>query len=214
MVTAPMRSRANTLENGARMTRFEFHRRYESSPVTHAELIEGVVYVSSPLRAEYHGRPESDLGTWLGTYRAEHPGLRSAHNSTVLLDIDNELQPDLCLWREGGQARLDADGYIEGPPELVAEIAASSASIDLHAKKTAYRRNGVLEYIVWRVLDGALDWFVLQEGDYVPLVPPAAGVLESRAFPGLRLAVGRLLEGDLAGVLAELGQPQGPLQQG
>ena len=58
---------------------------------------------------------------------------------------------------ERGQARIDEDGYVDGAPELVAEIAASSASIDLHAKRNAYRRNWVQEYLVWRTLDAQVD---------------------------------------------------------
>ena len=108
------------------------------------------------------------------------------------------------MWRDGGSATLRKDGYLDGAPELVVEIAASSVSIDLHRKKDAYQRNGVAEYIVWRVLDDAVDWFVLEEGDYVPLAPGADGILESRAVPGLRLDVAALLADDLAGVLAQL----------
>lgn len=192
------------LETGDRMNRFEFHRRYEASSIRRAELIEGVVYVSSPLRAAYHGMSESDLGAWLAMYRLRHPGVHSTHNSTVYLDLDNEPQPDLCMWRDGGTATLREDGYLERAPELVVEIASSTVSADLHRKKDAYRRNGVAEYIVWRVLQDAVDWFVLEEGEYVALLPGVDGILESRVFPGLRLDVAALLADDLAGVLAQL----------
>ena len=97
----------------------------------------------------------------------------------------------------------DACGIVTAV-ELIVEIAAGSAAIDLHDKLRAYRRNGVQEYLVWRVLERELDWFVLSDDEYRPLSPGAAGVLESRVFPGLRLAVGALLQGDLAGVLSEL----------
>ncbi len=105
---------------------------------------------------------------------------------------------------EGGASTINADGYIQGAPELVVEIAGSTASIDLHAKKNAYRRNGVQEYLVWRVYDRALDWFSFREGEYVRLEPGASGVIESGVFPGLRLDVAKLLAGDLAGVIAAL----------
>lgn len=194
-------SARDVLENGARMGRMEFHRRYEASSVERAELVEGVVYVASPLRAAYHGIPEGTLGAWAGVYRSRHEGVRVAHNSTVYLDVDNEYQPDICVWRDGGRARL-VDGYIDGPPDLVIEIAASSSSVDLHEKKTAYRRNGVGEYLVFRVFDGELDWFVLDEGEYRLAVPGADGVIESRQFPGLRLPVAAFLDDDIATVLA------------
>lgn len=96
------------------------------------------------------------------------------------------------------------DGYLEGAPELVVEVAASSASYDLHDKLRAYQRAGVQEYIVWRTLDNALDWFELSNGAYVRREPDAQGIIESRIFPGLRLDIIKLLAGDAAGVLTTL----------
>jgi len=44
------------LESGDRLTRQEFERRYQAMPnIQKAELIEGVVYVASPVRATSHG---------------------------------------------------------------------------------------------------------------------------------------------------------------
>ncbi len=190
------------LENGDRLSRHEFHRRYLAHPeIRKAELIEGVVYVPSPARAREHGIPQSRLAGWLIAYEATRPGLLSATDTTVLLDFDNELQPDVCLWREGRGARINADGYIEGAPEFVAEVSASTASIDLHAKKDAYRRNGVKEYLVWRTDEAAVDWFALEDGEYVLLQPGDDGVIESRESPGLRLPVEALITGDLQAVL-------------
>jgi Uma2 family endonuclease len=125
----------------------------------------------------------------------------------VRLDLDNEPQPDAVLMIEeqaGGQAQLSEDDYIEGAPELVAEIAASSAAIDLGDKKRAYRRNGINEYIVWQVFEQRLDWFRMQEGEYVPLPVDEDGVIRSQVFPGLWLAVNDLLSGNMGRVLAVL----------
>ena len=200
-------ARSPLLESGDRLTRAEFERRYAAMPaLKKAELVEGVVYVPSPVRAETHGEPHSMIVTWLGVYRAATPGVRLADNATVRLDLDNEPQPDALLRIEpaaGGRSRIDEEGYIQGPPELVVEVAASSASIDRHAKLHVYRRNGVGEYVVWQVLDRRLEWFALREGVYDPLPPDARGVIHSVVFPGLRLALPALLDGDLAGVLAE-----------
>ena len=196
------------LENGDRLLRCEFERRYDASAnVKKAELIEGIVHMPSPVRAQRHAQPDNAIATWLGTYSAHTPHTSALENATVRLDLDNEPQPDALLRIDaaaGGQSRLSADDYVEGAPELAVEIAASSASYDLHAKLNVYRRNGVSEYIVWRVLDGAVDWFVLEDGEYRPLVPDSTGVAESGRFPGLRLAVGALLAGEVAAVLAEL----------
>ncbi len=191
------------LENGDRLSRPEFERRYEATPEDFkAELIEGVVYVASPARADQHGDPAFDVITWLGIYRSQVPNVIGSDNATVRLDLDNEPQPDICLrYMEGGQTRL-VDGYIEGAPELVVEISASSASIDLHLKKNAYRRNGVQEYIVWRTRDEAIDWFALENGEYVALSTDANGIIQSRIFPGLRLAIPAMIDGDMARVIA------------
>ena len=104
----------------------------------------------------------------------------------------------------GGHSTLSEDGYLEGAPELVAEIAASSVSIDLGDKKRAYRRSGIQEYIVWQVFDQRIDWFSLQDGDYVSLMPDQQGVIHSQVFPGLWLDVPNLLAGAMQPVLAVL----------
>ncbi len=99
---------------------------------------------------------------------------------------------------------MSADGYLEGAPELVAEIAASSASIDLRDKKSVYCRHGVKEYIVWRTYDRALDWFVLENGEYISLDPDSDGIIRSRTFNGLWLNVSALLDGEMQSVMATL----------
>lgn len=209
----PIRSAARAipeLENGDRLTRVEFERRYDAMPdLKRAELIEGVVYMPSPVNIDRHGEPHFNLVTWFGVYRATTPGVRGGDNTSVRLDWDNMPQPDVLLLipaHAGGQARVSDDGYVEGAPELVAEVASSSVSYDLGPKLDAYRRNGVREYLVWRVLDGALDWFELREGRYEPQAPDADGVLKSAVFPGLWLDSKALLAGDLARVLRVLNQ--------
>ncbi len=196
------------LQSGDRLTRREFERRYEAmTDVKKAELIEGVVYVATPVRFEDHGEPHGYIVAWLGVYRAATPGVRIGDNSTVRLDPDNEPQPDALLRLEpalGGNSWIDEDGYVNDGPELVAEVAASSAAYDVHDKPKVYRRNGVQEYLVWQVYDGKVDWFRLRNEEYVLLEPDAAGVIRSEVFPGLCLNVPALLEGDLATVLAEL----------
>jgi Uma2 family endonuclease len=198
------------LEPGDRLTREEFERRYEAMPLLKkAELIEGVVYMPSPARFRRHGKPSRHLSTWLGTYEASTPGVEGADNTTARLDLDNEPQPDVLLLIDpdcGGQAKVSTDDYIESAPEWVGEVAASSASIDLNTKLHVYRRNGVREYLVWRVLDGDVDWFVLRGGQYDRLAADASGILRSEVFQGLWLDVKALVRRDLARVLAVLQQ--------
>ena len=192
------------IENGDRLNRIEFERRYTASDIKKAELIEGLVHVASPLRFTPHAEPHARILTWLGTYQSMVAKLAVGIEPTVRLDEDNEPQPDAVLFRLGGNAQIDDDGYIMGAPELVVEIAASTVSYDLHAKKRVYERNGVKEYIVWRTLDQEIDWFILENGKYVRLTPDDAGVMHSREFEGLRLNVKAILNGDMAGVLGSL----------
>jgi Uma2 family endonuclease len=192
------------LENGDRLTRLEFERRYQAMPkVKKAELIEGVVYMASPLSFT-HAKPHGSLITWLGVYQVATPQVEMGIEPTVRLDIENAPQPDgvLLIKREsGGNCRLSEDGYIEGAPELVIEVAASSVAIDLGDKKRAYRRNGVQEYLVWQVFEQKIDWFSLQDGDYISLVLDQQGVIRSQVFPGLWLDGGAMLQGNMQQVL-------------
>ena len=189
------------LENGDRLSRPEFERRYRAmSNVKKAELIEGRVYMASPVRI-IHGQPHAYIMTWLGVYCAATPGTQFADNTTVRLDLDNEPQPDALLRIEGGQSQIDADEYVRGAPELIVEIAASTASYDLQEKLQVYRRNGVQEYLVWQVSDRIFDWFCLRDGEYIKLQLDEDSIIKSEAFPGLWLAVDALLNNNLAEVI-------------
>ena len=198
---SPPASAVPPLEPGDRLTRDEFERRYEAMPeLKKAELIEGVVYMPSPVTQQDHGGPHFDVIGWLAVYRAGTLGVEGGDNSTLRLDLDNEPQPDAFLRilpEYGGQSH-NSGKYVAGAPELIAEVAASSASYDLHDKLRAYRRNGVREYVVWRVWDGEIDWFVLREEVYERLAPTAEGVYRSEVFPGFFLDAAALVAGNLA----------------
>ncbi|NOT59163.1 MAG: Uma2 family endonuclease [Acidobacteria bacterium] len=208
--TATARALIPPLENGDTLTREEFERRYHAMPhVRKAELIEGKVYMPSPVRRKNHCIPENTMAGWLFTYRATTPGVSSGNNGTVRLDETNEPQPDADLRIEercGGQSFISEDDYLEGAPELVVEIAASSAAYDLREKLKAYQRNGVREYIVWATFDKELYWFDLAAGADVRLAEDEHGVVRSQVFPGLWLNIPALLEDDSAGVLKTLQQ--------
>ncbi|NBD17446.1 MAG: Uma2 family endonuclease [Cyanobacteria bacterium] len=198
------------LENGDRVTRPEFERRYHQMPnLKKAELIEGVVYVPSPLRYQQHGQPHSDIMGWLWVYSAATLGVYVADNTTVRLDLDNEPQPDALLRLDeslGGTSRISDDDYLEGAPELIVEIAGSSVSYDLHDKLQVYRRHGVREYLVWLVEDKAFRWYVLAEGNYQLQTMDSSGILKSPFFSGLWLDVSALLTGNRQQVLTVLQQ--------
>jgi hypothetical protein len=193
------------LRHGQRLSRAEFERRYDAMPeLKKAELIDGVVYMSSAV-SDDHAGPHGALMTWLGVYAAYTPGVAARPEGSVRLELTSMPQPDVflrILETHGGQSFISPDRYIEGGPELVAEVALSSADIDLGVKLPLYRRNKVREYLVWRVADKEFDWFVLRGAKYVPLRPAAAGLYRSKVFPGLWLDAAALLQGDLAAVLA------------
>jgi Uma2 family endonuclease len=192
------------LENGDMLTRAEFQRRYHAMPqLKKAELIDGRVYVGSPVSV-FHAEPHAVMVIWAGSYAVATPGLTVSDNGSLRLEEDSEVQPDVALRSKLGRCRQTEDGYLEGPPEFVVEVASSSASYDLHDKLRLYERVGVQEYVVWRVRDGALDWFELEDGCYQRREPDRDGVHKSRRFPGLWLDVPALLGGIPARVMERL----------
>lgn len=197
------------LNSGDRLTQAEFERRYRARPdISKAELIEGVVYVASPVSFQ-HGLFHLLVSTWFGAYWAQTPGILAADNATLRLDSDNEVQPDLCAWRgreSGRRVRETRDGYLAGAPDLVVEVAISSAAYDLHDKLTVYRRNGVQEYLVLAALEQKTTWYQWQEGSYHPLAANEQGILRSQVFPGLWLSPEMFWQRDMAGLLAVVQQ--------
>jgi Uma2 family endonuclease len=203
-IAPPEEEPIQPLESGDSLGADEFMRRYEAMPeVKKAELIEGTVYMSSPV-GPTHSDPHALIQTWLGFYALRTPGTKVSDNATVQLGPKNVPQPDALLRilpELGGQMRFNPKGYFLGAPELIVEVAASSAAIDLHHKLRAYCCAGVREYLVWRTLDHQFDWFVLDRNEYRLIKPTSSGVLQSPHFPGLALAVEALLNDDGAKVM-------------
>jgi Uma2 family endonuclease len=202
---APLKPEVPQLHNGDRMSREEFHRIYEQMPEEFkAELIGGIVYVASPLKIR-HGTNHLPLGSLFFMYESATPGVESGDNTTIQLDDDSEPQPDLYLRilpEFGGQSRTTQDDYVSGAPELVAEIALSSHSIDLHAKHEDYARNGVREYLVICLREKQLRWFDLRKN--MEGAPQVDGILRVISFPGLWIDVAALIARDAAKLMATL----------
>lgn len=198
------------LENGDHLAAAEFLRRYEAMPdLKKAELIQGRVHLmASPVRADQHGEPDGLVQGWLSYYAAFTPGVKHATNTTARLGPDDVPQPDgllRILPEYGGQAKLDKQtGYLVGAPELIVEVAASSASYDTREKLDSYRRAGVQEYIVWRTRDGEVDAWRMESDIYAAWKPDADGILRSQVFPGLWLNVRALVLEDAAAVLTTI----------
>src|SRR5437667_6891738 len=83
------------LQSGDHLSAREFLRRFEAMPeVKKAELINGIVYMGSPVRIDQHGEPDNLIQTWLGSYSVATPGVKAATNSTTRLGPDDVPQPD------------------------------------------------------------------------------------------------------------------------
>jgi Uma2 family endonuclease len=196
------------LNAGDHLSRVEFERRYQARPdIKKAELIEGIVYMPSPVHYHQHAKHNFNLVTWLGENHPATPGVRGCDNCMVRLDFENEVQPDVLLRLDsqlGGRSHITVDDYLEGPPELIVEVAASNAAYDLHEKRRVYARNGVQEYLVMQVYEQQINWFGLREGIYEALPLTPAGFLCSEIFPGLWLQPAAFWSGDLGELLATL----------
>ena len=192
------------LNSGDHLSRVEFRRRYALYPeIKKAELIEGVVIVGSPVHRQ-HGRPHFQFVSILGTYTAHTPGLVAGDNESVVLDEDNEFQPDLFVGIEsirGGQLTDSERGPLAGVPEFVVEIAASSASYDLHSKFNVYRRCGVREYLVLLAYEREMRFFRFADGEFRPVQPDGDGILRSSVLPGLWFRSDWFWEGKMSELL-------------
>jgi Uma2 family endonuclease len=196
------------LHNGDRMSRDEFLWRWEQIPeIKRAELIDGMVYLSSPL-SERHSDYEQLLNRWLSHYESEVPGLKILPNATWLLG-DSSPQPDLALIRQAGTSRSSGK-FREGPPELVVEICYSSLAYDLGPKLELYRRARVQEYLTILLEDKKAQWRSLNSDGRYQVLKPSSGFLKSLVFSGFWLDPGALFPPDRKRLLAgvDAGLPQ------
>lgn len=200
-------SSSDLLHSGDHLDRETFHRLYLQTPEGFkAELINGVVYVASPV-SRGHSVPNGTLVGCFFVYEANTPGVERGDNGTVFLTPDrDEVQPDAMLMirpEYGGAVQYAGDGdhFIAGGPELVVEVATSSAAIDLHDKLDAYERAGVREYVVLSTKTPELFWYENREGRFVRLDPPGDGIFRSAVFPGLWLNAAAIVANDSKTVL-------------
>jgi len=187
----------------------EFHQRYEATPeIKKAELIHGIVFMPPPV-FEDHAQPDNFAATLIGLFSVRTPGTEAHNDRTLDLIGINEVQPDVCLIIRpecGGKTHVNERRLLAGAPELIFEVAASSANYDLFEKKAVYHANQVQEYLVWQTLDQRLDWLEWTPTDYIRRVPDSKGFIRSRVFPGLWLNVSALLRGRFDAVIDTLKQ--------
>jgi len=175
----------------------EFLSRWEYLPdLKNAELIDGVVYVPSPVSLD-HGSRDAQIIWWLSQYAVATPGCKSGNNSTWLM-LDSAPQPDSYLRilpSCGGQSR-DEGKFSAGGPELAVEICLTSTEVDFGPKLTLYQQAAVREYITIQLFGKRIVWRVLQNGVYLSQSALADGILRSHVFPGLWLDVAAFWQDD------------------
>ncbi|MDR3636570.1 MAG: Uma2 family endonuclease [Isosphaeraceae bacterium] len=200
----PHRIAVPPLVEGDRLDQPEFHRRYDAMPPdTHAELIQGVVFMPSPVGPE-HGRAHVPALVWLSYYAENTPGVETLDNTSTVLGPKSEPQPDAVLrilTEYGGRSQTDRR-FVRGVPELVMEVSHTTRFADLGPKRDDYERAGVREYVVRALEPDEVLWHVLQDGRLVVVAPDADGLYRSRAFPGLWLDPVALVSGDTRGLRA------------
>jgi len=197
-------------ESGDCMSREEFLARWEQMPeVNKADLIDGVVYMPSPV-SKTHGRFDAPFHILMERYAEATPGCEWLPNVTWLM-LESAPQSDIALYilPEYGGRTGEVDDLAAGSPELVVEVAKSSRTYDLGPKLALYQRAGVLEYIAALVEERRIEWRVLEAGSYRLMRPDSDGILRSRVFPGLWLDSAAFWHRDKARLLAVLEEGQG-----
>ncbi len=193
-----MESARSALVEGQRLDQPTFHSLYEAMPSgTRAELINGVVLMSSPL-GPAHGRAHVPAIVWLSYYQENTPGVESLDNTSTALGLKSEPQPDALLRilpEYGGRTQTDRR-FVQGVPELLVEVSDASRYTDLGPKFEDYERVGVLEYVVRAIEPDEVLWFVLRKGRLVDLPIGPDDIYRSESFPGLWLDPAALLRGD------------------
>jgi Uma2 family endonuclease len=177
------------LIEGDSLTSAEFMRRWEEIPdLKHAELIDGIVYMPSPV-GRGHYTFQSFLNGWLDGYATVTPGCCPGTEGTWLMGESQVPQPDIFLFilpEYGGQSGVE-ELYSSGAPELIVEVAVSSRSRDFGAKKRLYERAGVREYLIVAPMRKEISCFERIPSGFQPVEFGADGIFRSRCFPGLWL---------------------------
>ena len=142
-----------TLVEGQRLDQPTFHALYEAMPPgTRAELIDGVVYLPSPVGLA-HGVAQVPVIVWLAYYAEKTPGVQVMDNATTILGWKSEPQPDglLRILPECGGRTWNQGGFVHGAPEFVVEVAKATRYVDLGPKLADYQQAGSwsMSYTRW-----------------------------------------------------------------
>ncbi len=191
---------------GDRLSRDEFLERWERMPaLKKAELIDGVVYMPSPVSLTHSGY-DGLSHLVLSSFAARTPGSGFFPNATWLM-LESAPQPDSCLcWLPPSGTLKTIRDLATGVPDLIVEVSLSTRSYDLGPKLALYQKAGVPEYVALLVEEERIEWRVLEQGSYGLMQPDTDGIFRSRAFPGLWIESAAFWRKDQARLLAVLEQ--------
>ncbi len=137
-----------------RFTRAEYDRLIEQGffdedePI---ELLDGLLVVKEP-QGSRHVRMVSHIRRVL--QRAFGERYDVLVQSPIALDDSSEPEPDLTVVRERPKDHLQS---LPSSPVLIVEVADSSLGNDRREKRKLYARNGVADYWIVNLRDGALE---------------------------------------------------------
>ena len=175
---------------GDRLTARGIQRRYEAMPhLKKAELIEGVVYMPSPVRCEVPRRAAFD-SQWLALHLpARTPGSGERRQLPVPVRPDQRAAARLRPVHRRpstGAAVRNRRGWLHQPcPGTRRRSRRQQCQLRSSDKLAVYRRNMVSgEYIVWRVFDRSSIGTSCARPSYQKLTPVKTVYCEARSSRG------------------------------
>lgn len=196
------------LVDGDCLSANEFLRRYlPHRQRLKAELINGLVSLNRGVRADLEDLSSSMIRSWMKSYALLTPGTRMEVDTMIVLAWDTVPQPNIVLRvlpENGGKSRMTDTEILTAAPELIVDFTTGHQTFDIRDRLGAFRRQGVVEYLIWWADGQKLDWYCLDRGKYSLNLPDSNGVLTSHSFPGLRLNLSALLNRNSAAVMTTL----------
>lgn len=176
------------IEEAEWMTAADFFR--EAPEDRKAELINGVMVVPMP-PLEIHERLFGFLFTLLRSY-VEEFGLGEVRGSRTPVELGATIvpEPDLLFVAKSRVHMIQRKGIL-GAPDFVIEILSSgTVQLDRGDKFRAYESAGVRElWLIDPYGPSGTNFYQLQDGEFVSVVPDASGILRSIAIPGFWMDV-------------------------
>jgi len=156
---------------------------------THAEWVEGEVFVFMPIKGR-HVEVVAFVFQLIGYFVARRRLGRSFTAPLRLLLRDGQAvrEPDIAVLIAAHSERFTSNGIV-GAADLIVEVLSSdSVTRDRRDKLREYAEAGVPEYLIVEGREGRRGVTLLrlhEEGYFLEVAPDAGGRLESLVIPGL-----------------------------